>query len=799
MFACTRKGTPRPPFSSRSFKLATESLEDRSTPSVTVYNPTGSEIASYSGASALIAAIAAPTTLNGDTLKLDTVGGNTYTSPGTITKSLTILGPNDGVDPNTQTRVPEVHIDTTVGPLDIASGNTLVVRGLAFDVAGGLGAFTAFADDYSLVFSYNIVSGQIPIYRDVYLDALDGPNADGHPGYTSATITHNLLNKTGDPNHAAVRLGSGSGGVVADNVMLGGFSGVQLDDSVGTGVNNPVVTNNLIDGTTEDGIQVDHLVVNPTITFNTITGANASNLTQTGAITLYADPAPGGVQGAVVVTGNLITQSNGGVVITNGPAPTASTTFTITLNSISVNSASVDQVIQVGTSFADTVPASGNWFGTANPVALQAAITSPQLVIQAVLSGDGNTRAGVTGEDGFAPDPTTVGVFVPNPGTGPVSGNVQVGANLAASDGLTTLQIQAGTYPEGLNTTGEVLTLVPLTASGTVGVGTVTLDGNLTLGAGATVQVQITNSGYDQFVVNGTVTLSGATLQILATVSTPASTYTLIVNNSSSPVSGTFAGLAVGATVSVGGNPYSIGYAVGTGNNDVALTLTVTSTASAEVVGTTLYVYGTNGCDDIGIWEDCRGLEVVAVGQGYLYEKVVTVPISTIVVYGYGGNDLIVIDDNVTARAFLFAGNGNDWLQAGGGPSVLVGGSGNDVLVGGCGNDILIAGHGQSILWGGPGNDILIGGYTAYDSNLAVLSSILTLWNAAPTYAAGIASVSTILTTGPTNQTVFNNGVADYLIGGPGLDWYFANTTGQWSQQDVIIGLQRGEVVTQLS
>ncbi|MGB7328378.1 MAG: VCBS domain-containing protein, partial [Rubripirellula sp.] len=65
-------------------------------------------------------------------------------------------------------------------------------------------------------------------------------------------------------------------------------------------------------------------------------------------------------------------------------------------------------------------------------------------------------------------------------------------------------------------------------------------------GAGAT-------NGHDQLIVDGVVTLGGASLSLVASPLPARSSYKIIDNQSSSPVSGLFGGMGEGSTISVGG------------------------------------------------------------------------------------------------------------------------------------------------------------------------------------------------------------------------------------------------------
>lgn len=83
-----------------------------------------------------------------------------------------------------------------------------------------------------------------------------------------------------------------------------------------------------------------------------------------------------------------------------------------------------------------------------------------------------------------------------------------------------------------------------------------------------------TNAGtqYDQLAVTGTVNLGNATLELAVTFAGAVSNrYTIIANDGTDAVGGTFAGLPEGAVFTRGGAQFRISYAGGTGN-DVVLT-----------------------------------------------------------------------------------------------------------------------------------------------------------------------------------------------------------------------------------
>jgi hypothetical protein len=100
--------------------------------------------------------------------------------------------------------------------------------------------------------------------------------------------------------------------------------------------------------------------------------------------------------------------------------------------------------------------------------------------------------------------------------------------------------------------------------------------GDLSIQAG-TVLIDIRSTtpgtGYDQIKTTGTVTLTNPTLQVVlpGLLPAPGQSFTIIDNDGSDPVVGTFNGLPEGATFTASGVPFRITYVGGTGN-DVVLT-----------------------------------------------------------------------------------------------------------------------------------------------------------------------------------------------------------------------------------
>jgi Ca2+-binding RTX toxin-like protein len=211
---------------------------------------------------------------------------------------------------------------------------------------------------------------------------------------------------------------------------------------------------------------------------------------------------------------------------------------------------------------------------------------------------------------------------------------------------------------------------------------------------------------------------------------------------------------------------------------------------------TALYVGGTTGNDDIAITpvSASGGVKVGINSVSYGPFS----PTGHVIVYGQSGNDIIKtaaqtfngVLTYVNVPLLIFAGSGNNTLNVSGSTAgnVLVGGGGSNQLIGGQGRDILIAGAGQSTLQAGnppstnlaQGGAILIGGTTDFDTNAAALASILAEWGSTSAYMTRIDHIMGTLSGGlnGTNflnsTTVHDNGKADTLMGGTGMDWFFA-------------------------
>lgn len=224
--------------------------------------------------------------------------------------------------------------------------------------------------------------------------------------------------------------------------------------------------------------------------------------------------------------------------------------------------------------------------------------------------------------------------------------------------------------------------------------------GNTTLSSGSEFVVNVTGgttpgTDYDQLAVtstSATVNLNGATLVVNGSAPIDAGPFILIDKAGSGTVTGTFAGLAEGDEVLVGGRRYTITYTYN--GNDVAL-LPVTADTSVALVGNNLvitdigsvtndnlvitFVNGPNG-PGIEITDSSRVLSTSVAGAQGNESSTIYVPFTSfsgqIIVNTGAGADTLTID--LTDAVTLAGGSPRTITYNGGAPTS---GSGDSLIV----------------------------------------------------------------------------------------------------------------------
>ena len=209
---------------------------------------------------------------------------------------------------------------------------------------------------------------------------------------------------------------------------------------------------------------------------------------------------------------------------------------------------------------------------------------------------------------------------------------------------------------------------------------------------------------------------------------------------------------------------YTIVVTVRDDNGGVATTNYQIEVGGDLVVDGVLRLIGSDDNDRVGI----RKLD-----DGSLYVESNLLPggsatfaagvVQTILARLRGGDDVLVVGQNVHVAIVADGGEGNDRLSGGGDRDILIGGLGSDILL------------------GSNGDDILIGGTTSYDGSEEALLSLLEEWNSPGKFELRVKTVreggGSLSGTGIhlfKGTTVFDDTSVDRLTGGNGRDWFFS-------------------------
>jgi Dockerin type I domain len=241
-----------------------------------------------------------------------------------------------------------------------------------------------------------------------------------------------------------------------------------------------------------------------------------------------------------------------------------------------------------------TVVFQAYWFNggasfNAGTIDVTGTLTLDQSVTSFVNTGAVTVKAGGT----FT---VTGGLYTQAGGTTSVAGTMTVSGPYTQTGGTTTVAGTMTVNGDFGQSGGETTVISTMTVNGAFGQsgGSTKVGHSLTVNgafdqSGGTIGVAlngpIPGTEYGQIIVNGTVNFGGATLSPVlfpGFIPPVGTTFTIIDNDGTDPVTGTFAGLPQGAVLSTGGQSFSISYAGGTGN-DVVLTRSAFA-APAQVV-----------------------------------------------------------------------------------------------------------------------------------------------------------------------------------------------------------------------
>ena len=354
-------------------------------------------------------------------------------------------------------------------------------------------------------------------------------------GIVGVTIAENLT-ITGLGSLGAL-VSSGTSGV-SGSVTLAGNAGIGV-------INGGTLT---ISGAIDDGASTFNLtkvnasgVTNGTLV---LSGANSYD----GATTISAGTLVAAHNTALGTTGAGTTVANGAALAFQGDVTVAEAITSLTGTGVS-GTGSLRNVSGTNTlSGAVTLTGATGIGADAGTLIISSGIT------------DGASTYNVSKVGAGAVTLTGANIF---DGTTTVSaGTLLVTGALANSTAVT---VASGATLGGTGSIAGAVTiqsggvLAPGVAGTNNGAGTLTLANGLTIASGGTLSVDIAGSaagtGYDQVSVTGTVTVTGATVTVTHSyVPGTGDTYRLISNDGTDAITGTFASLAEGGTLTAGGN-----------------------------------------------------------------------------------------------------------------------------------------------------------------------------------------------------------------------------------------------------
>jgi fibronectin-binding autotransporter adhesin len=488
--------------------------------------------------------------------------------------------------------------DDTIGSLSL-TGSTVTTSAGLLTIASG-GDITTIASSQTATISGHLSFGG----PNNYFTVASGTTSSGLDLSVSAIISGGInIIKSGVGTMALSGANTYSGGTNINSGVLA----ISTDTGAGTGVVN-------ILGTGTFDVSGDVSVSNSLNVFSSGTAISSSAGTNTlsGSINLGSDSVIDvGTSSSLEISsviddsghGNSLTKSGPGTLFlsnsnTYSGSTTAASGFLLATNSNAFGNAvaSSSIFIQDGATLqlegGITLPSSRIFDISGLPVAGSSKIMN--------ISGDNAIQGdiGITGGNNESIDVasgttlTVSGIIsgsldIDKNGTGTLvlsgtntnTGNVNVGngtllvnGSLATSNSVFVDGTLGGSGTVSGVTLSNIGTLSPGNSPGIMNTGDLTFQSS---GSTFSVEINGTSVGtqYDQTNVTGTVSLAGATLSISRGYSpTGGDTFVIINNDGSDAVSGTFNGLAEGASVSIGGKQFLMTYAGGDGN-DIALSV----------------------------------------------------------------------------------------------------------------------------------------------------------------------------------------------------------------------------------
>ena len=391
-------------------------------------------------------------------------------------------------------------------------------------------------------------------------DANSGPITFSADITRSANTNVSLTTASGNNiAFGAFSLNAGSGG--SATLTTSGTGAITTSDNTGTDLTASSVTLNAGSGGVATTTNFLRLSANTVVA--TTSGNGSLNLVEANSVTLGSAGLSAGTgtislgAGTFVIGGANRLNDTADVDLTGGA--------TLDLGS---NNETIDQLVLTNGSVIGT----GTLTGTSLFDVRNGSISAP-------LTGTVGLTKSTVGTVTLSGTDTYTGATTVNAGRLNVNGSITSNTTVASGATLG----GTGTINSANTTTVQ--------SGGRVAPGTspgILNTGNVSFASGSTFAVELNGTTvgtqYDQLNVTGTVALGNAVLST-ALGFTPANgdTFTIINNDDSDAITGTFNGLAEGASLTIDGTPFTISYLGGTNGNDVVLTVGLAETPSFVV------------------------------------------------------------------------------------------------------------------------------------------------------------------------------------------------------------------------
>lgn len=196
---------------------------------------------------------------------------------------------------------------------------------------------------------------------------------------------------------------------------------------------------------------------------------------------------------------------------------------------------------------------------------------------------------------------------------------------------------------------------------------------------------------------------------------------------------------------------------------------------------------------------------IEAIVNGIVQARVATSGVTSITVYGLGGNDNIDCS-SLAIGANIYGGDGNDTVAGGSGADLIYGGNGDDSLAGNDGVDTIYGNFGADILMGGLQGDDLKGGLGK--DTLTGGAGNDRLYGGAGTDSIHSGAGDDYVEGKGQSDTIYGGSGNDTISAGTGDDWIYVHDAGplsfpdsvdggegidsaQWDASDTLLGVER--------